>query len=144
MSDEPINVLSRRLSKFFTNNKSSAFDYQRYRERESSDRSFYRTDQKSFKCICLSNTQHRAPSLVGHFTDSVKLSDNGIKKSKIKIWFVGDDSWMNGTNGNPLTETDENLKNAYILTSTSAIVTKSFDNISADDLLTVEERDGVF
>lgn len=141
MADEPINVLSRRLSKFFTNTDSTNFDYQRYREREATEQVLYRSDQKSFKCVCLS---HRlgstSPSTMGHAYDNVKLEEGGIKKAKIKIWFVGDDDFMNGPNPNPFTTSDEGLKVIYTSMAREAIVTKSYSNISFNDLLTVEKR----
>ena len=141
MADEPINVLSRRLSKFFTNTDSTNFDYQRYREREATEQVLYRSDQKSFKCVCLS---HRlgstSPSTMGHSYDSVKLEEGGIKKAKIKIWFVGDDEFMNGPNPNPFTTIDEGLKIIYISMAREAIITQTYANISYKDLLTVEKR----
>lgn len=141
MADEPINVLSRRLSKFFTNTDSTNFDYQRYREREATEQVLYRSDQKSFKCVCLS---HRlgstSPSTMGHAYDNVKLEEGGIKKAKIKIWFVGDDEFMNGPNPNPFTTTDEGLKVIYTSMAREAIVTQTYSNISFNDLLTVEKR----
>lgn len=140
MSDEPINILSRRLSKFFTNTDSTAFDYQRYREKEASDISLYKSDQKSFKCLCLSHRLHGSPATIGHHYDSVKLSENGIKKSKIKIWFIGDDEFMNGPNPNPYTTSDEEMKKIYISLAREAIITQKDSNISNNDLLTVERR----
>lgn len=140
MSDEPINILSRRLSKFFTNTDSTTFDYNQYRNREANDKVLYESAQKSFKCVCLSHRQHSSPSAGAHFFDFVKLSDNGIKKAKIKIWFTGDDEFMNGPNGNPFTTADEGLINIYTSMAREAIITQKFSNISYNDLLTVERR----
>lgn len=140
MSDEPINILNRSLSKFFTNTDSNAFDYEKYRQREINNNALYNSNQKTFKCVCLSHRQHSSPSLMGHFFDSVKLSNNGIKKAKIKIWFVGDDETMNGPTPNPFNIADETTKNIAISLAREAIITQSFSNISYNDLLTVEKR----
>ena len=103
MADEPINVLSRRLSKFFTNTQSSNFDYERGREQQAVERTFYTSEQKVFKCKCISHRQHSTPGLLGHFFDAFKFdslssTEENLKKGKIKIWFIGDDEYMNGPN----------------------------------------------
>jgi len=144
MSDEPINILSKNLSKFFTNTDSTAFDYEKYRQREVTDSYLYNSQQKTFKCVCLSHRQHSSPSLKGHFPDSEKLSESGIKKARIKIWFVGDDEPMNGPTPNPFNITDEATINIAISMARSAIVTQNFSNISYGDLLTVEKRGDSF
>ena len=140
MSDEPINFLSRRLSKFFTNTDSTTFDYQRGREREILEKTYYTSEQKVFKCKCISHRQHNTPSLVGHFFDSFKISDDSVKKAKIKIWFIEDDEFMNGPNPNPESTDNEQLINLYTKNAREAIITSLYSNISYGDILSVERR----
>ena len=144
MADEPVNVLSNRLSKFFTNTDSNTFDYEKYRQKEATDSFLYNNQQKTFKCVCLSHRQHSSPAAVGHFPDAKKLGTNTIKKSKIKIWFVGDDESMNGPTPDPFKISDEATKNIAISMARSAIITNTFSNISFNDLLTVEKRGNDF
>jgi len=142
MADEPINVLSKRLSKFFTNTQSSNFDYERGRERQSVERTFYNSEQKVFKCKCISHRQHSSPGLLGYFFDAFKFNseEENLKKGKIKIWFIGDDEYMNGSNADPdLTDVEE-LKNAYTKNAREAVITSKFSNISYGDILSVERR----
>lgn len=142
MSDEPINILSRRLSKFFTNNNSTNFDYTRAMEREAREIAIHKSEQKSFSCICLSHFEHGTPALTGHFPDAKKLSVGAIKKLKIKIWFVGDDVYMNDPVPNPFLELDPNLRVLYRSIAKEAITTKKYSNISPGDFITVENRNG--
>lgn len=142
MSDEPINILSRKLSKFFTNNNSTNFDYTRAMEREAREIAIHKSEQKSFSCICLSHFVHNTPALSGHFPDAKKLSAGAIKKLKIKIWFVGDDIYMNDPVPNPFLELDPNLRVLYRSIAKEAITTKKYSNISPGDFITVENRNG--
>jgi|TARA_R110001599_G_scaffold67157_1_gene189805 hypothetical protein len=144
MSDEPVNILSRRLSKFFRNTSAANFDYVRGLEREAQEISLYRSNQKSFTCISVSHYIHNSPALAGHFPDARVLSSEGIKKLKINIWFVGDDSYLNDPIPNPFTTSDPALKSIYFSMTKTAIITQMYSNISFSDILTVEDRNGVY
>ena len=144
MADEPVNILSRRLSKFFRNTSAANFDYVRGLEREAQEISLYRSNQKSFTCISVSHYIHNTPALTGHFPDARVLSSEGIKRLKINIWFVGDDSYLNDPIPNPFTTSDPAWKSIYFSMTKTAIVTQTYSNISFSDILTVEDRNGVY